>query len=111
RRFTGDVNAPGVTAQADASYYEGGFGAKPELVLFLTNAGSSSVTFTVAANNYSSDHPRTYHVATHGRAAHAVDPLAFSHGWYDLSVTVSGDSSWSRRYTGHLEDGLDSVTG
>jgi phospholipase C len=39
------------------------------------------------------------------------DPLLSSNGWYDLSVTVSGDASWSRRYTGHLEDGGNSITG
>jgi phospholipase C len=40
-----------------------------------------------------------------------VDPLGSSRGWYDLSVTISGDGSWSQRYTGHLEDGRDSITG
>jgi phospholipase C len=32
-------------------------------------------------------------------------------GWYDLTVTVSADSSWSQRFTGHLENGLTSITG
>jgi phospholipase C len=40
-----------------------------------------------------------------------ADPLESSHGWYDLSVTISGDGSWSRRYVGHLEDGKASITG
>jgi phospholipase C len=40
-----------------------------------------------------------------------VDPLASSNGWYDLTVTISGDGSWSRRYIGHLEDGTNSITG
>jgi phospholipase C len=40
-----------------------------------------------------------------------ADPLASSGGWYDLSVTLAGDASWSRRYVGHLEDGTDSITG
>jgi hypothetical protein len=34
-----------------------------------------------------------------------------SKGWYDLSVAISGDDSWSRRYSGHLEDGKASITG
>jgi phospholipase C len=111
RHFTGDVNAAGVTAQVEAAYYQARFGPKPKLVLELTNGGESSVTFTVASNNYSKAQPKTYHVSARGRATHVVDPLASSNGWYDLSVTVSGDNSWSRRYTGHLEDGRNSITG
>src|SRR5450755_176828 len=111
RHFTGDVNAPGVTAQAEAAYYAGGFGPKPQLALYLTNSGTTAVTFTVAPNNYSTDREKTYHVSAHGRATHAEDPLASSNGWYDLSVTISGDDSWSRRYTGHLENGTNSITG
>jgi len=111
RRFTGDVNAPGVNAQAEARYYEGGFDREPRLVLSLTNRSSEAVTFTVAPNNYSGDRPRTFRVAPDGRATHVTDPLESSHGWYDLSVTISGDTSWSRRYTGHLEDGTNTITG
>jgi phospholipase C len=42
---------------------------------------------------------------------HETDPLVSGDGWYDLSVAISGDGSWSRRYTGHLEDGRNSITG
>jgi phospholipase C len=69
------------------------------------------VTFTIVSNNYSKDRAKTYHVPAHGRATHMADPLASSNGWYDLSVTISGDNSWSRRYIGHLEDGMNSITG
>jgi len=41
-----------------------------------------------------------------GHASHEVDLL---HGWYDVTVTVSGDQSWP--YVGHLENGRNSVTG
>lgn len=107
RRFTGDVNAPGVTAQAEAAYR----GDSPRLVLRLINGSAGDVTFIVTPNNYAQDRPRTFRVPAHDRATHVVDPLDDSHGWYDLSVTISGDSSWSRRYTGHVEDGRDSITG
>src|SRR5258708_7518959 len=111
RRFTGDVSAPGVTAQVEAKYDADGFGRGPRLVLQLTNGGTENVTFTVAPNNYSDDRARTFRVRAHGRATHVVGPLEDSHGWYDLSVTISGDATWSRRFTGHLEDGTNSVTG
>jgi hypothetical protein len=54
---------------------------------------------------------RACHVAAGSSATHVTDPLGSSNGWYDLSVTISGDGSWSRRYAGHLEDGSASVTG
>ena len=100
-----------MTAQVEAAYDTDGFGPKPRLVLYLTNGGTEAVTFTVAPNNYSKDHPKTFHVPGHGRAGHVLEPLASSHGWYDLSVSISGDDSWSRRYAGHLEDGTSSITG
>jgi phospholipase C len=111
RHFTGDVNAAGKTAQVEATYYHGGFDPKPQLILELTNSATTAVTFTVVSNNYSKDRAKTYHVPAHGRASHTVKPLSLGNGWYDLSVTISGDSSWSRRYSGHLEDGTDSTTG
>jgi len=111
RHFTGDVNASGTTVKVQAAYYQGGFGPKPMFGLVLTNTGVTAVAFTVASNNYSNDRARTHCVPAGRSATHEVDPLASSHGWYDLSVTLSGDGSWSRRYVGHLEDGTDSITG
>lgn len=111
RHFTGDVNAAGATAQVSAAYHQGGFGLRPRLILSLINNGPAAVTFTVTVGNYGTDRPRTFRVPAHGRATHETDPLVTSDGWYDLSVSVSGDGSWSRRYTGHLEDGRNSITG
>jgi phospholipase C len=111
RHFAGDVTGPGKAARVEAAYYGHGFGSRPRLSLRLTNAGPKVVTFTVTASNYSSDGARTYHVPPRGSATHSADPLARSSGWYDLSVTVSSDPSWSQRYVGHLENGADSLTG
>jgi phospholipase C len=99
RRFTGDTNT---AAQVTATYHQ------PGLTLELANGGAAAVTFTVTPNNYATGHPKTYRVPAHGRASHAVDLF---HRWYDVTVTVSGDQSWSRRYVGHLENGGNSVTG
>jgi phospholipase C len=111
RHFTGDVSAPGVTAQVGATYYQGGFGSKPIFALKLTNSDEEAVTFTVVPNHYSKEPTRAYHVHARGSATHVADPLAVSNGWYDLSITISGDDSWSRRYIGHIEDGNTSITG
>jgi phospholipase C len=94
-----------------ASYYQGGFRRTPVLALKLANGGEEAVTFTVTPNQYSNEPARTYHVHAHGSATHVAEPLASSDGWYNLSVTIGGDRSWSRRYVGHLEDGEASITG
>ena len=111
RHFAGDVSAPGATAQVTAEYYQGGFGPAPALALKLVNGGDEAVTFTVTPSHYAEGPARTYHVRAHGSATHVAGTLASSDGWYDLSVTVSGDGSWSRRYVGHLEDWEASITG
>jgi phospholipase C len=41
---------------------------------------------------------------THGWA------LTRSRGWYDVTLTVDGDTSLVRRFAGHLEDGDDSIS-
>jgi phospholipase C len=109
RRFTGDTNATGRSAQVTATYFRDGF--RLQLALELTNDGTTAVTFTVTPNNYSTSHAKTYRLPAHGHTTHTVDPLASSNGWYDLTVTISGDPSWSRRYVGHLENGTNSITG
>ena len=111
RHFTGDITAAGASAQAVALYYDGGFGPRPKLLLRLSNTGPTSVTFTVTSQNYSADRPQTYHVSARGTVVHPVNALKTSHGWYDLTVTISSDRSWSRRYVGHLENGQPSITG
>ncbi|MGW2857290.1 phospholipase domain-containing protein [Streptomyces sp. NPDC001215] len=37
--------------------------------------------------------------------------MAYNGGWYDFTVTVNADSSFSRRFVGHIETGAASVTG
>lgn len=110
RHFTGDLAAAGKTTQVRAAYYEDDFGDRPLLVLRLINDGPHAVTFTVTPNHYASTPAKTYHVAPHNHATYLADPIGASRSWYDVSVTLGGDTSWSRRY-GHLENGADSVTG
>ena len=111
RRFTGDTAAAGASLSVRAEYIEGSFGAGPRLQLTLANMGEQVVTFTVTANAYSKDHPRTYRTTAHRSAVYSADPLQASGGWYDLTVTASNDASWSQRFVGHMENGTPSVTG
>ncbi|HEX4254227.1 MAG TPA: phospholipase C, phosphocholine-specific, partial [Streptosporangiaceae bacterium] len=111
RRFTGDTAAAGARLSARIDYFEGSFDRDPRLLLALVNEGSAAVTFTVTANAYRHDRPRTYRVPAHRTVIHTADPLHSAGGWYDLTVTASTDSTWSARYTGHLENGTPTITG
>jgi phospholipase C len=111
RRFTGNVAAPGATAKVTASYYGNGWDPRPALLLELANEGTGEVTFTVTPNHYSGDKPSRYTVRPGHSVTHQADPVRTSGGWYDLTVTLEGDASWSQRFTGHLETGGNSVTG
>jgi phospholipase C len=109
RRFTGNVKTAGATATVEANYFADGL--EPLLTLTLANGGESALTFTVQANNYSHAPAQTYHVPAGKFLAHEIDPVRTASGWYDVTVTVSSDSSWSQRFTGHLENGRPSITG
>ncbi len=77
----------------------------------MTNTGSSAVTFTITSDNYRTDGPWTYQVAPGATVADYFNAVAYTNGWYDFTVTVSSDSSWSRRAVGHLETGAVSISG
>jgi phospholipase C len=111
RRFTGDVSAPGATARVTVAYYQGGWGPRPQLVLTLANGRAEGTTFTVTQNNYSTDATAIFDVPAGGAATYTADPVTSSSGWYDVTVTISSDASWSQRFTGHLETGTNSISG
>jgi phospholipase C len=77
----------------------------------MTNTGTSTVTFTITATNYRSDGPWTYQVAAGATVSDYFNAVAYDDGWYDFTVTVSSDASWTRRCTGHIETGSASITG
>ena len=111
RRFTGNVTTAGAGAAVTADYFAGGWGPRPALTLTLANIGHADVTFTVTANQYAAGPARTYRVHSGKHASHAIDPIVTAHGWYDVTVTIDTDASWSQRFTGHLENGQPSITG
>ncbi len=111
RRFTGNVTTAGANVAVTADYFTDGWGPRPALTLALANNGHADVTFTVTANQYAAGPARTYRVHAGRHASHAIDPIVTAHGWYDVTVTVDTDASWSQRFTGHLENGQPSITG
>ncbi len=111
RRFTGDIAAAGAMAEVRSSYaVEPGTGE--QAVWFaMANTSGTAMTFTITSTNYRTDGPWTYQVPAGGTVSDYFNAVAFNGGWYDFTVTLDADPSWSRRFTGHLETGAASVTG
>jgi phospholipase C len=77
------------------------------IVLFIRNLGLSKTEVRVT-DAYTGD---TFKQTLHpGEALERTWHLDHSHGWYDLTVTVESDASFSRQLAGHVETGNDSVT-
>ncbi|MEL5955041.1 phospholipase C, phosphocholine-specific [Streptomyces sp. CLV115] len=111
RRFTGDATAAGRSCEVAARYAEAPDTSRPALWFTFTNTSASAVTFTVTSGQYRSDGPWTYTVPAGGSKEDYFNAVALTRGWYDFTVKISGDASWSRRYTGHIETGAASVSG
>jgi phospholipase C len=105
RRFTGSV--PGcelgtaIDPQADGG----------TLRVFLVNDSEQPATFRLEAVHYQDTEIRTVTVPAGGHAEEAWPVGRGAHGWYDITVGVDADPTWSRRLIGHIETGEDSVSG
>lgn len=107
RRFAGNITNGDTTSQVRLTITSA---EGPALEFDLFNHAFSPVTFTIRQSYYSTGTDRVrVRPNRHGRFV--LRPPARSKGWYDVTVTVSEDSSWSRRYVGHVETGRPSVTG
>jgi phospholipase C len=110
RRFVGNINAAGGLLEVTSSYSFATAG-KAQLILTMTNSSTASVTFTVKSNGYRSDGPWTYTVAAGATVSDFWNVQLYTNGWYDFTATASSDASFSRRFAGHVELGVASVTG
>ncbi|WP_321900939.1 phosphocholine-specific phospholipase C [Paraburkholderia tropica] len=114
RRFSGTVAAtqtsqqgkhggtpqPEVTAQYDV--------ANGNLFLKFTNTGGGLARLTVTDNAYGARERLI--VVPAGARIEEPWVLASSHHWYDLTVTNRDDTSFARRYAGHVETGKPSIS-
>ena len=113
RHFAGNATTIGKNLETTSSYAVTSSTGDLAVWFTMTNAAASgkSAVFTITSNNYRSDGPWTYTVPAGGSASDYFNAVAYCNGWYDFTVTNSLDSSWSRRFTGHLETGSSSITG
>jgi phospholipase C len=111
RHFRGDAHT--TTAGVEATVTLTGRASHPLLVLTITNEGPTPVVARLAGTGLGRVEagPRQVNISQGGDVVVNLDPLASSQGWYDLSVTLAGESDFLRRFAGHLEDGHPSVTG
>jgi phospholipase C len=102
RVFQGSVANAAAMPEISLSYDP----ANQRLQLIMTNAGSSTCTFTVS-NGYAAADVRIYAVPAHGSVTDSWDLSGFAN-WYDLKATVAEASGWLRRVAGHMENGAPS---
>ncbi|RJQ82637.1 phospholipase C, phosphocholine-specific [Pseudonocardiaceae bacterium YIM PH 21723] len=104
RTFTGDAAKSGFEANASLT-------DELKLRLTLVNRTSREVTVTIKPNAYRGDGPWSYTLAAGETKTDDWNPVVYGHGWYDMTATITGDPSWSRRFAGHVETGEHTVTG
>jgi phospholipase C len=108
REYQGNVQLAGVghaQPEVEAIYDSAG----GHIVLRLSNTGNAICILTVRPNRYSTDAARSYTLAA-GASLDDVWSVVDSGHWYDLSVTSNSDAGYLRRFAGHLETGLASVS-
>jgi len=110
RDFKGNSTTAGASVASAVTVADSPSVPSADLVLTLVNSGSATAVFTITSNHYAS-YSATQAVTAGGTWSADLTSAVVPSGWYDFTVTVSTDASWSRRYTGHLENGLPSITG
>ena len=78
------------------------------LILNLTNTGSSKVTAIVSDLSYGQK-PEKHSIAP-GASRKVIYNLKASHHWYDLSVMVQGSDAFTHRFSGKVETGQPGIT-
>jgi phospholipase C len=77
------------------------------ILLVIENVATEPTTVTIA-NQYT-DHEEHFTLQPRARVTVPVH-LAASSRWYDVLITAGTDPSFVRRYAGHIENGVDSVS-
>jgi phospholipase C len=85
----------------------GRYDERGDLVLEVTNRGEQRVNVAVA-NRYGGS--VTALALKPGDARTERWSLTRTRGWYDLTLTVRGDTRFEVRYAGHVENGEDSIS-
>ncbi|WP_431260151.1 phosphocholine-specific phospholipase C [Roseateles chitinivorans] len=109
RHLAGNARRAAAAGQPNPDVIAQSAPATGELVLTLVNTGPVAATFTIAHNKYQGTAPHTVNVPARSRSEVRV-PVAVAAHWYDVSVRVSGQTDFLRRFAGHIETGAPSVS-
>lgn len=101
--FAGSLAPSSANIGVASKYDDDGEG----IVLILRNHGSSAVKVSVVDAYSGKTHTQRLHP---GDSASYVKNLKKTSGWYDLTVTVDSDSTFSRQLAGHVETGCPSTS-
>jgi phospholipase C len=104
RGFKGSVSGRNVASLAVLTHYDE---ESRGIELEISNQASHVAKVSVF-DRYTSR--RTEFVLGPGQSDSKNWPLKRTGGWYDLTITVDGDSQFSRHLAGHVENGEDSIT-
>jgi phospholipase C len=107
REFAGSEDPPAeirfdYARAADGRSLTGG------ITIDATGRGGKDLLVEVGDNSYGTAQ-QSRKLSSDGRATIAVDTSA-SHGWYDVTVRVAGNSLFAKRYAGRVETGKWSVS-
>jgi len=79
------------------------------ILLKIRNNETRNQTIIVTDNSYKAP-PLTKSFAAKGAGGNFRIPLGKNNGWYDFTVSIKGNSSFKKRYAGHVETGAGSKT-
>jgi phospholipase C len=109
RGFKGNAQDPAVSIEF--GYQQASAGSKKlsgNVELAFSNMGAGSQTVEIIDHAYKiNDHKKALLASA---KSNLVLDLSKSHGWYDFSVIITGDSNFERRFAGRVETGKSSYS-
>lgn len=98
--FLFEASGTAETAALTATAAVGGNAAQPTFVVTVSNSGGSALTVQIGGGS----------AMTIDAGAKRDITAPLDQGWYDLTLSLAGNSSWVRHFAGHLENGSASST-
>jgi phospholipase C len=110
RQFKGDFKDPLLAIKC--SDHKSGIVKKRvsgNVLIEIENNDNQYFTINVMDNSYKSGFFKTQIIAPKSKAEFIVN-TEDSHNWYDFTIQVNGNDSFSKQYAGHVETGKSSFT-
>ncbi|WP_134091174.1 phosphocholine-specific phospholipase C [Olivibacter sp. XZL3] len=108
REFVGNDEHPGIAVSCGYEQQGRQAGLTGNVVVKLMNNSETPRTVSIADNSYK--RKAVTRVVPAGDSVDVVMDLKDSHQWYDFTVQLADDASWSERFAGHVETGEISKT-